>query len=161
MASEGPRATVTGHLLHRTAPRLVGRGPVPRQRPRIPTIAGDRPPRYGRRTIFFTERSPLIVGRGPVPRHAGLIGRSRGTGPRATRKKNAPLTVGRGTGPRHAAVYRKIAGDRPPRDGTEHGYSRRFTSPNVRNCRFAAETGPRKKRIDNSCGLPANETSSN
>ena len=37
--------------------------------------------------------------------------RSRGTGPRATKKKRCPFTVGRGPVPRHAA----IAGDRPPR----------------------------------------------
>ena len=39
--------------------------------------------------------------------------RSRGTGPRATKKKRRFLTVGRGPVPRHAA----IAGDRPPRYG--------------------------------------------
>ena len=34
-------------------------------------IAGDRPPRYGNRTVsFLTEKRPLTVGRGPVPRHA-------------------------------------------------------------------------------------------
>ena len=38
---------------------IVGRGPVPRHRPRNPTIAGDRPPRYEK------KRHPLIVGRGP------------------------------------------------------------------------------------------------
>ena len=31
----------------KTPPLHVGRGPVPRHRPRNPTIAGDRPPRYG------------------------------------------------------------------------------------------------------------------
>ena len=63
----GPRATGTGHFLHKTAPFIVGRGPVPRHA----TIAGDRPPRYGNRTVFLAEkRHPLTVGRGPVPRHA-------------------------------------------------------------------------------------------
>ncbi len=41
------------------------------------------------------------------------LGRSRGTGPRATVKKRRPFIVGRGTGPRHAAVYRNLARDRP------------------------------------------------
>ena len=38
-------------------------------RPRTPTIAGDRPPRYGCR-----GRLPSTVGRGPVPRHATIAG---------------------------------------------------------------------------------------
>ena len=53
-------------------------------------IAGDRPPRYGKKNVPFT------VGRGPVPRRASIeetvgfraffarVERSRGTGPRAT-----------------------------------------------------------------------------
>ena len=57
MASEGPRATIK-----KRHSRTVGRGPVPRHRPRTPTIAGDRPPRYDK------KRLPLTVGRGPVPR---------------------------------------------------------------------------------------------
>ena len=45
--------------------RLSGsRRPVPRHCSRPPTIAGDRPPRYGKKT------SRVTVGRGPVPRHA-------------------------------------------------------------------------------------------
>ena len=43
----------------KTPPLHVGRGPVPRQRPRTPTIAGDRPPRYGE---IETGRS-LLPGR--------------------------------------------------------------------------------------------------
>ncbi len=39
---------------------IVGRGPVPRRAPGYPTIAGDRPPRYG-----CGGRLPFIVGRGP------------------------------------------------------------------------------------------------
>ena len=31
--------------------RTVGRGPVPRHRSRTPTIAGDRPPRYEKKTV--------------------------------------------------------------------------------------------------------------
>ena len=33
-----------------TPPFIVARGPVPRHRPRTPTLAGDRPPRYGKKT---------------------------------------------------------------------------------------------------------------
>ena len=39
----GPRATVA-----RPSPFTVGRGPVPRHAAVYPTIAGDRPPRYGK-----------------------------------------------------------------------------------------------------------------
>ena len=52
MASEGHRATIKKR--HFT----VVRGPVPRQRPRNPTIAGDRPPRYGE---IETRRSLLLL----------------------------------------------------------------------------------------------------
>ena len=44
VASEGPRAT-----MKKTPPLTVGRGPVPRQA----TIAGDRPPRYGKTAVFI------------------------------------------------------------------------------------------------------------
>ena len=44
----------------RRSPFIVGRGPVPRQHPRNPTLAGDRPPRYGEKRYF-------TVGRGPKP----------------------------------------------------------------------------------------------
>ena len=59
--------------------------------------------------------------------------RSRGTGPRATKKimpasKNATRTVGRGPVPRHASVYRTIAGDRPPR------YEKNNATPLYRSC---------------------------
>ena len=67
VASEGPRATVTGGFLGRkTVPFPVGRGPVPRRASVYRTFAGDRPPRYGK-----TAR--LTVGRGPVPRHAAHL----------------------------------------------------------------------------------------
>ncbi len=56
-------------------------------------IAGDRPPRYGKK------------------RHFRALRRSRGTGPRATVKKLHSLTVGRGPVPRHAPVYQKLAGE--------------------------------------------------
>ncbi len=116
-------------------------------------IAGDRPPRYGKKrpltvglgpshTTRACERVSLAMprsrerffvirefdnslslamqrSRGTGPRATKKTGpflslarqRSRGTGPRATVKKNAALYVGRGPVPRHAT----IAGDRPPR----------------------------------------------
>ena len=54
---------------HPRAPalRLKMGNPVPRHRSRIPTFAGDRPPRYG-----LQGRLPFTVGRGPVPRHASV-----------------------------------------------------------------------------------------
>ena len=61
-------------------------------------IAGDRPPRYGNRTVAEPKNSPLSQ-------------RSRGTGPRATGtgrfldNRTAVFPVGRGPVPRHAAVY--------------------------------------------------------
>ena len=88
---QAPALRARGHHL------FVGRGPVPRHATRIPTIAGDRPPRYGE------KRMPL---------------RSRGTGPRATGLRTVPCTVGRGPVPRHAPRIPTIAGDRPPRYGT-------------------------------------------
>ena len=54
------------------------------------TLAGDRPPRYGEKSV------PYTVGRGPVPRRASI-----GTG-------NGWLAFG-------FRVGRTIAGDRPPR----------------------------------------------
>ena len=47
-------------------------------------IAGDRPPRYEK------KNAPLTVARGPVPRNAVRDEHSRGTGPRATKKKTPP-----------------------------------------------------------------------
>ena len=71
-------------------PFTVGRGPVPRQRPRNPTIAGDRPPRYGKKT------SPFPIGRWENLSLASTraIQRSRGTGPRATGKIKTYHSVG-------------------------------------------------------------------
>ena len=99
-----------------------------------PTIAGDRPPRYGEKT------SPLTVGRGPVPRQRSIArspllsspsvvqdrliltrfgsGCSRTTEGESSARPNdrggqapalrlsrpPPLTVGRGPVPRHAAI---------------------------------------------------------
>ena len=37
-------------------PLIVGRRPVPRQCSRNPTIAGDRPPRYGKKKRFLNDR---------------------------------------------------------------------------------------------------------
>ena len=42
-------ACLPGPRRQKSPPFTVGRGPVPRHRPRTSTLAGDRPPRYGRR----------------------------------------------------------------------------------------------------------------
>ena len=56
----GPRATVSGGVLgSRTAPFPVGRGPVPRHASVYQTFAGDRPPRYGNRTVSRQQNGPL------------------------------------------------------------------------------------------------------
>ena len=112
VASEGPRAPVK-----KTPLLYVGRGPVPRHA----AIAEDRPPRYGKKTVPFT------VGRGPsqVSTRAGervslaivrVIQRSRGTGPRATRKKTPLLHVGRGPVPRHRSRARSCSSGSPDPD---------------------------------------------
>ena len=81
-------------------------------------IAGDRPPRYGKRTVSDPKNSPLHRRARACPspclgREGNGLGRwtifaqierSRGTGPRATVKKIVPFTVGRGPVPRHASV---------------------------------------------------------
>ena len=89
-------------------------------------LAGDRPPRYGEKSVPFT------VGRGPVPRRASgeetaLAGVrfSRGS---CARGGQAPALRARRGSPRHAPFGsrspnyshwgpRAIAGDRPPRYG--------------------------------------------
>ena len=114
-------------------PLTVGRGPVPRLRSctRNSTIAGDRPPRYGEKTVCVT------VGRGPVPRqrsryekitslrfvgpktHIVMMDIAGDRPPRYGRRKSPPFTVGRGPVPRLRSCTRNstIAGDRPPRYG--------------------------------------------
>ena len=104
------------------------------------TIAGDRPPRYGRRVpppvgqehLLLTrlrsgDRKLQRVARGTGHRATGqdekkargigpraaVIERSRGTGPRATVAGTARFIVGRGPVPRHATIAR----DRPSRYG--------------------------------------------
>ncbi len=74
----GPRATITGHFLHKTAPFPVGRGPVPRHAAIYRTIAGDRPPRYDNGTVSLLagDRPPRYGNRtfssqnGPFHRRA-------------------------------------------------------------------------------------------
>ena len=156
VASEGPRATVK-----RTSPFTVGRGPVPRHATIARGTRSDaRMASEGpRATVKRTP--PFTVGRGPVPRHA-TIARDRPS-PCNDREGQAlalrSLKRSRGTGPR-ATGPETIAGDRPPRYGTENGYFCRFTSPNVVSIRFDAETGPRNIRIANVAGFPSNATSS-
>ena len=118
----GPRATVSGGFLgSRTAPFIVGRGPVPRHVSGLPNARGGQAPRYGNRTVFLPEkRHPLTVGRGPVPRRAPVYRTLAGDRPPRygnrtvfLPEKRHPLTVGRGPVPRHAPVYQTLAGDRP------------------------------------------------
>ena len=59
-------------LAAETAVFPVGRGPVPRHAAVYRMIAGDRPPRYGNRTVSEPKTGPLYVGRGPVPRRASV-----------------------------------------------------------------------------------------
>ena len=141
-----------------TRPRWIrsGAGAPELQIRGMSTSAGDRPPRYGNKNVPFT------VGRGPVPRHATIAGdrpprygpgrkKTRGTSPRA------PVTepLCRARAPALAHCDQAIANYRG--DGN---YSRCFTSPNVVNIRFDAETGPRNIRNANASRLPPNETSS-
>ena len=43
----------------KNAPFTVGRGPVPRHAAVYRTLAGDRPPRYGNRTVSWQQNGPL------------------------------------------------------------------------------------------------------
>ena len=73
-------------------PITVGRGPVPRHRSRAPTLAGDRPPRYGEKT--------------PLPhRRAWAL---------------ACHTRMRAGFPRQCSRNLTFAGDRPPRYGKKN-----------------------------------------
>ena len=106
------------------SPFIVGRGPVPRQRPRNPTIARTGPrttiknatpsPCLAQSNDRYDKNVPLTVGRGPVPRHASRNPAIAGDRPPRYGKKR-PFTVGRGPVPRHASRIPAIAGDRPPR----------------------------------------------
>ena len=66
-------------------PRItVGRGPVPRHRSHTPTIAGDRPPRYGEKNASSSRRAVEKS----VPRHAAIAGAGAPELQRWTRFKN-------------------------------------------------------------------------
>ena len=96
--------------LHRRAWALACHTRIRAGFPRHAPIAGDRPPRYGIQNRPCHRRaracpSPCLdrEGNGIGPRaFFAQVGRSRGTGPRATVSKTAPVTVGRGPVPRHA-----------------------------------------------------------
>ena len=114
-----------------TAPFIVGRGPVPRQRSRaqgsvgqdrlILTRSGSGDPELQRRKhgpspACVLDQSNDRGGQAPALRKKTVLKPSRGTGPRTTKKITPPLNVGRGTGPRQRACSSTptIAGDRPP-----------------------------------------------
>ena len=66
-------------------------------------IAGDRPPRYGRR-----KSPPFPVGRGPVPRHRSCTRNPTLAGDRPPRYgEKTSFLVGRGPVPRHRPRYEK------------------------------------------------------
>ena len=74
----------------RPARVIVGRGPVPRQRPRKPTIAGDRQPHYDEKTVLQRSRGTGNRATGtsrPGGRAYGIASRPGG---RAYRKKSRP-----------------------------------------------------------------------
>ncbi len=95
--------------------------------PRHATIAGDRPPRYGQRKTPLYRRARACpspcrdLGGNGLGWHAvfAQIGRSRGTGPRATVREKPSLyrrawalgchTRMRAGFPRHAAIARETA----------------------------------------------------
>ena len=146
----GPRATI------KTSPLTVGRGPVPRHASRIPTIAGDRPPRYGK------KRPPRTVGRGPVPRHASHIPTIAGDRPPRYDKKRPPPhrraralachTRMRAGSPRHASRIPTIAGDRPPRYDKKcpppHRRARACPSPCLAQSNACGGRAPRHRKIE-------------
>ena len=72
-------------IQEKTLPLTVGRGPVPRHRPRNLTLAGDRPPHYDKKNGI-----PFTVGRGSVPRHRPRNLTLAGDRPRATIKNASP-----------------------------------------------------------------------
>ena len=79
--------------------------------PRHAALAGDRPPRYG-------KKRHVTVGRGPVPRHRSRIPAIAGDRPPRYGRRKAPfLTVGRGPVPRHRPRIPTLAGACPPRYG--------------------------------------------
>ena len=127
-----------------TAHFFVVRGPVPRKfyldLSRTPTIAGDRPPRYGRRKASFHRRaracpSPCVLLADripPVGQDRLILTRSGSGDPELQSRPDAPSPQGdkfmkhphlisltrRGTGPRptkkNGFNERDMAGDRPP-----------------------------------------------
>ena len=119
VASEGPRATVTGGFLSQsTSPFPVGRGPVPRHAAGYRTVAGACPPRYGKKRHFPVER-------GPVPRQRACARPCKSGSP-----DPAPFVIRRSqtTDEETHIVTMERAGDRPPLYGYRHLFSL-FLSP--------------------------------
>ena len=88
VASEGPRATVTGGFLGEKRPPFpVGRGPVPRHA-------------SGYRTLAEETRMRVWHPRGPALRYW-----------KGSWQQHGPFPVGRGPVPRQASGYRTLAGE--------------------------------------------------
>ena len=111
--------------------KIVGRGPVPRH------ARSPQRHREGQALAIQARTKKNARGQAPAPRN---LKRSRGTGPRATKPRTASLIVGRGPVPRQRSVSPTIAGDRPPRYGTQNG-------PSYRRARACPSP---------CCGLPEN-----
>ena len=135
---QAPALRKKNATLHRRAWALAchtcRRAGSPRHASRMPTIAGDRPPRYGPGTANYGSRGTgpratvketalITVGRGPVPRHAWVCRSRAGT------EKNAPFTVGRGPVPRQASRNPTFAGACPPRYGKKTALHRTRARP--------------------------------
>ena len=105
----GPRATIKNAIL------TGGRGPVPRQRPRTPTIAGDRPPRYVPGTPNSREIGPRPTIKNAIP-HRRAWALACHTRRRAGSPRQRPRTPTRAGDrpPRYGPGNTKLAGDRPP-----------------------------------------------
>ena len=117
---------------HRTAPYGL-RSPFNR------SMARHRPAPYGRRGPFYHR----------MARHRTAPYELRAPRDRPTQTKTAATPRGHGRflhreGQPSPYIY----------------FACFFTAPNVVNCRFAAETGPRNIRVANVTGRPSNATSS-
>ena len=96
VACEGPSPTMRVTFFTVTVPATVARGPVPRDRWSVRTLAREFPPRslHGEGqalalrcgVTFFTVTVPFTVARGPVPRDHSMA-RETCEGPRPTVKR--------------------------------------------------------------------------
>ena len=107
--------------------------------------------------VRFSRRSNDRGGQAPALRKKTVHERSRGTGPRATKKNGPPHrrawalachTRMRAGFPRHASVDRSIAGDRPPRYGIPMRFFRGDRPPrdDEKTAPFTVGRGPVPRR---------------